>query len=177
MRLVLLLILAALVVAEVQAFGLVSRLLGGWPLALWCMGFTTLAGVAVLRQVRSRADPAAWLRGGRGFRPEAALGGLLATVLAGLLLLVPGFVSDVLAIPFLLPPVQRRLAGPLLRILTRVASARLTGLGVAMSADSFLRARTRRPASGGGGPLDAEFRIVEPEPLAPSSRRGGEGEP
>ncbi len=60
-----------------------------------------LAGQPRLRQFQSS------LAGG-GARPEALQGTELFTVVAGLLLLIPGFLSDLLALLLLIPAVRRR---------------------------------------------------------------------
>lgn len=93
--------------AEIVAFVVVAAIIGlGWAVLL--MVATTLAGVAVLR------------RAGRGriarFRVavadtdvagiEANTGGFL-TVLAGLLLFLPGFLTDLIGAALLLGPVRR----------------------------------------------------------------------
>ena len=79
---------------------------GGWPVALWCL-LTGIAGVAMIRlqgivllRRLSQSDQPAM--------PAAALSGALFA-LAGLLLLVPGLLSDTLGLTLALPAVRRRL--------------------------------------------------------------------
>jgi UPF0716 protein FxsA len=94
-------------VAEIVAFILVAAIIGiGWTFAL--MLATTLAGFLVLRQAG---------RGGIArFRVavadtditgiQANTGGFL-TVLAGLLLFLPGFLTDLIGVVLLIGPVRR----------------------------------------------------------------------
>jgi UPF0716 protein FxsA len=103
-------------VAEIATFILVATLIGlGWALAL--MLATTLAGVLVMR------------RAGRGrlaqFRVavadsdvtgiEANTGGFL-TVLAGVLLFLPGFITDLVGALLLIGPLRRWCGGRFRRV-------------------------------------------------------------
>jgi len=93
--------------AEIAAFVLVATLIGVTG-ALLLMLATTLAGILVLRQAG---------RGGiRRFRVAVADAEISAaevngagflTVLAGLLLVVPGFLTDLVGIALLIAPVRR----------------------------------------------------------------------
>lgn len=104
-RLIPLLILAGLV-AEIASIIWVGKALGLIPtlLLLFASGFVgirllKMAGTSVMEAFRSPVQPSSPMRG---------VGGMAVTrVLAGLLFLIPGFFSDVLALLVLLPPVQR----------------------------------------------------------------------
>ncbi len=98
-------------VAEIVVFLIVAAIIGGlWALLL--MLATSLAGVMVLRRAgRSRiarlrvavADSdKTWI--------EANTGGSLK-VLAGLLLFLPGFLTDLIGLALLIGPVRRRFGG------------------------------------------------------------------
>ncbi len=78
-------------------------LVGGW--------LAKREGLGVLRRIQSALD--------RGETPsgEVADGGLI--LLAGALMIAPGFVSDALAILLLLPPTRALARGPLLRYVAR----------------------------------------------------------
>lgn len=71
-------------------------------------------GLGVLRRIQAALD--------RGDTPSAELadGGLI--LLAGALMIAPGFVSDVLALLLLLPPTRALIRLPLLRYLSRRGS-------------------------------------------------------
>jgi len=68
-------------------------------------------GIGVLRRIQTALD--------RGEMPSTAVadGGLI--LLAGALMIAPGFVSDILAILLLLPPTRALVRGPLLRYVSR----------------------------------------------------------
>ena len=68
-------------------------------------------GIGVVRRIQAALD--------RGEMPsrEVADGGLI--LLAGALMIAPGFVSDLLAILLLLPPIRALVRGPLLRYVAR----------------------------------------------------------
>jgi UPF0716 protein FxsA len=78
--------------------------LAGFILGGTCM---RLAGLAVALRAREMLS--------RGEQPEAAMLEGMFIALGGLLLLLPGFISDVFGLLCLLPPVRRLLAAYLLR--------------------------------------------------------------
>ncbi len=100
----------ALPVAEIAVFILVAAVIGlPWAFGLLLAG--TFAGAIVLRHAgRARIERL------RGAVTQSGLAGLEAggnafmTVAAGILLLLPGFISDVCGILLLLPPVRHQIA-------------------------------------------------------------------
>ncbi|GAB4146421.1 MAG: hypothetical protein Tsb0016_16820 [Sphingomonadales bacterium] len=97
-----------LAAAELLLLLLAAGATGGWPVALWCL-LTGIAGVAMIRlqgiallRRLSRSDQPAM--------PAAALAGALFAM-AGLLLLIPGLLSDALGLVLAVPAVRRRLTG------------------------------------------------------------------
>ena len=96
--------------AEIGVFILVAALLG-WLWAFTLLLATTLAGVLALRWAgRGRlARFRVAVADGDVTAFEASTGGFL-TVLAGLLLLLPGFITDLIGALLLIGPVQRRCA-------------------------------------------------------------------
>ena len=138
--------------AEVGVFIEVGGLLGLWPtLALTVL--TAVLGTLCIRWQgfglinRARAQ----LEAGEAPVFELVSGACL--VVAGVLLLVPGFVTDAVGFLLLLPPVRRLL-------FDRVLAARMTAVAGARAA----AASTRRPAGGGpvprGGPVREPVRPV-----------------
>ncbi len=94
-------------VAEIGVFILLAALIGlGWAFALLLA--TTLAGFWVLRRAgRSRLARFRVAVGDRDVTGiEANTGGFL-TVLGGLLLLLPGFITDIIGALLLIRPVRR----------------------------------------------------------------------
>lgn len=99
---------------------LVLLMLGHWLGAGWVLLWVLIAAAAGIKMI-TRFGPRSW-RGVRADVHEARLPGPTALddmllTLSGLLLLLPGIVSDVLALVLLLPgvrPVVRKLAGVVL---------------------------------------------------------------
>jgi UPF0716 protein FxsA len=112
--------------AEIAAFVTVASWIGfGWALLLALA--TTFCGVWVLR--RAGRDGLARFRGAMAARADFDLGaGTFLTVLGGLLLVLPGFITDVLGGLVLIGPLRRRLVA-LLRPST--AAGRRGGAGAA----------------------------------------------
>lgn len=118
----LLIALLALPMVEIALFIVVGGWIGLWP-TLALVVASALAGGAILRQPGLRRVP---LRPGPG---GSLLSGVMpvaeeaARLLAGLLLILPGFLSDALAIVLLIPPLRRALIGALGRRMAASAPA------------------------------------------------------
>ena len=99
------------IIAEVASVVVVASWLGGWTLLLLVagvvMGLTVLSGrgIAIMRDVGTA------MRGGGSVTAAIVDGALVA--LAGVLLIIPGFASDLAALVLLLPPLRAPLAGRL----------------------------------------------------------------
>ena len=106
-----LLVVAALLFAEVAAFLAVGALIGGAQTLLLLIA-TSLFGVVVLqypgRTRISRLHAAVTKEGIPGLQ---AGGDAFLTVAAGFLLLLPGFLTDALGLALLLPPVREWIGG------------------------------------------------------------------
>lgn len=99
---------AAVALLELVLLGATGAVLGLGALAAW-LAATALAGILVLRWAIAGPPPSAReaRRDGSGPAEGWAGGGLLG--LAGLLLLLPGLLSDLLGLALLLPAVRRHL--------------------------------------------------------------------
>jgi UPF0716 protein FxsA len=162
---VLRLLLLLLPILEIAGFILVGGAIGLWP----TLGLVVLAGLAGTLLLRGGGVATALaLRHARGRDAEAALlrGGF--RLLAGVLLLVPGFLTDLGAIALLLPPVQALALARLRRAAGRAGAAFGSGVGPTSPSDLGR-------AAGRGTVIDAEWIEVEPGPLAPGGRREDEG--
>jgi UPF0716 protein FxsA len=94
----LLLVLLALPVMELAAFVAVSAQIGSLA-ALALLGLTSLAGLAVLRFASDRHADRIWMALGDGnVKALRADGRAGLTLLAGFLLLIPGFITDALGL-------------------------------------------------------------------------------
>lgn len=115
--------LLLLPVAEIALFVLISALIGVLP-ALGLLVATSLGGAIVLRRAGSGRLARLKAAAAKGDIPEirANSGGVL-TVLGGVLLLLPGFLTDILGLALLLPPVQHWIAQILRQTVERRARA------------------------------------------------------
>lgn len=164
-----LILLISLPFLEIAGFIIVGDWLGALP-TIGLLILSMLAGSALLRG-RGLGVILRSPQGRDASRLVADLGDTLFLALAGLLLLIPGFVTDLLALPLLLPPVRKGLMVLALRRLTVVAPS---GMG-ATGRGPFGGFPPSGGFAGGSGPdIDAEYRDVTdhtpPAPGAPSAR-------
>jgi UPF0716 protein FxsA len=110
--LVLLLLLPLL---EVIAFAVVAVAIGFWNAVLLSLG-TSLAGGLLLKYA-GQARFHEFRHSMNGGIEISAAGGNISTVFAGVLLLIPGFLTDVAAILLLIAPVRRLLASAFANVL------------------------------------------------------------
>jgi UPF0716 protein FxsA len=138
----------SLPLVEIAAFVIVGRWIGVLPV-LGLVVVSAVAGVALMKSTGTataiRVQQA--MRGREN--PLLAVGSAAFRVVAGLLLLVPGFVTDVLALVLLLSPVQALL-------LARVAAA---------------ARQARRP-----GEAAATAEVIEGEAIDVTPRPGAAGD-
>jgi UPF0716 protein FxsA len=149
------LILLAYPILEIVVFIIVGGAIGVLKTVLLILAAVVLGAVLIRSSglsllSRLRAD----MSGGRA--PEKALVSSAMTAIAGVLLIVPGFISDVVGLLLLLPPLQH------------MAAARMAA-GVMIVGE----ARPRRPAD--VVDLDPEDFARRPDPSSPW--RGGDGPP
>jgi len=138
---------------EIVALIEVGRWIGVWPTVFLILAGSTLGGLMLRRQgmmIIDRARRAA----ASGESPAAATLDALWTSVAALLLIVPGFVSDALALVLLIPPLRRALGAALFRFLFR--------RNIRVHAGGFGAARSdpRRE----GEVIDVDFAPVPDEP-------------
>jgi UPF0716 protein FxsA len=121
-------VLAALLILPVVELAVVIEV-GRWTGALPVLGALLLLGVAGAMLVR-RQGASAWRSLNRSLRagepPSRELADAIVLVLAGVLLIVPGFVTDVLALLLLFPPTRPFARRPLERAFLRAAADRVT---------------------------------------------------
>jgi len=101
--------LLLLPLAEIAAFVLVAIAVGVWAAALLVL-LTSVAGALLLRLGgRAHLERVRGAIGGRLEVSAEAAGRGVFIVLAGLLLLIPGFLTDILGLLILLPATRRRI--------------------------------------------------------------------
>ncbi|MEV6652300.1 FxsA family membrane protein [Streptomyces sp. NPDC051219] len=163
--------LAAWLVLEIWLLTVVADAAGGLTVLALLVGGAVLGGVVIkragrraftnltetLRQAQAGAPPADREKqsGGNGFM-----------MLGGLLLMMPGLISDVAGLLLLLPPVRSRLGAYAERSLDR----RMRAAGPGSLGDAFQQARIHRP----------DGKIVQGEVIrqdGPAPREGGDRRP
>ncbi len=124
----LVLIFLVLPLVEIGLFIVIGGRIGLWPtLSLIVLG--GLAGVLILRAHKARAIEV-MNRGLRGVSPGTFLAQGAFQVVGGILLILPGFLTDALGVFLLLPPVQRAvLRWVQTRVKVRAVHLRPTGAG------------------------------------------------
>jgi UPF0716 protein FxsA len=142
-----LLILLLIPLVEIALFIVVGGWLGLWPtLALVVLG--ALAGVLILRGQHDRALQ--MMQGGlRHVAPGTFLAQGAFRMFAGMLLIAPGFFTDVIALILLVPPVQRMIV-------------RTLGKGISVNTVHVHRE---------GEIIDADYEVYEPRRDAPPQDR------
>lgn len=144
-------------VVEIIALIEVGRWIGVWPTVFLILASSAL-GAALLRRGGITFIDRARRAARAGESPAAATLDALWTSVAALLLMVPGFVSDALALILLIPPLRRALGAALFKWLFRGRVS--TGPG------DFSGAGGRFD---GGEVIDAEFSPVPEAPPAHTS--------
>ncbi|WP_134725087.1 FxsA family protein [Paracoccus luteus] len=153
-------------VVEIALFLQAGALIGFWP-TIGLVILSAVAGSALMRRqgAATMADMQAALRDLRDPTAPLAHGALI--MLAGALLLMPGFFSDALGLALLVPPVRRAVIHRLgARMTARAGFGMRPGPGVPP------RGPAGEPWPGNGGPghgtvIDADFSVVPPDHEAP----------
>jgi UPF0716 protein FxsA len=98
-------VVLAVIVAELASIAIVSDALG-WLWTMAGLGAAVVAGMTVLagRGVATMGKAAEAMQSGKPIGPVVVDGALVA--LAGVLFIIPGFASDVVALALLVPPVR-----------------------------------------------------------------------
>ncbi|MEO7753581.1 MAG: FxsA family protein [Terracoccus sp.] len=150
--------MVVLIILEVLAIRLVDSLVGPWWTILVLLG-SSLLGAWLIKREGGRAWRALGQALREGRMPATELADGIVVLVGGLLLVVPGFVTDivglVLILPFTRPVARGLLAGAIAnRVLARAEFA--TGPGVtgtpAGPTSSAPNTSTGGPASGPAGP-------------------------
>ena len=107
---------------EILAAWLVAQLLGwGWTLLLLVAGIPI--GFYVMRRAGAATFASIRLAGRSGTLPAGAAGTHSLTFIAGLLIAIPGFCTDLLGLVLLLPPIKERIRR---RVGSRIEASGLT---------------------------------------------------
>jgi UPF0716 protein FxsA len=121
--------IVAILLIEIALFVTLGGAIGLWLTLAWVLltaviGFMLLKGVAMMGAHQLTAGVRQNMRD-----PSSPLAHRVLVGVAGLLLLLPGFLTDALGLLLLLPPVRR--------VLIRFVAARVTAASVAARTDVF----------------------------------------
>lgn len=181
----LLLILVCLPLIEIALFVTIGGEIGLWP-TLALVIASSLAGLLVMRGQGTRALMRLNESMEKGGDPTGPLAHGALIMIAGVLLLVPGFFTSAWGILLLIPPIRRWMIGRGAGVMT----VRATRFGRAGQQPPRQSPRpgpaSSRPGSGPGmarpgaqGPIDAEYEVIEDGASeardGDTPRRGGSG--
>ena len=121
------LVFLAVPLIEIACFVLVGQAIGLWPTLAGVL-VTALAGAVVLRRQGTALFTEIRTRMGRGELPARALADAMLVAVAGVLLLTPGYFTDLMGLLLLVPPV-RGLIYAYLRTRFTVVSTSAEGYG------------------------------------------------
>lgn len=160
MAFIILLIMIAVPIGEIAVFIQAGEQFGLWP-TLAAVILTAIAGTALLRRqgfdtlrrIQQSAD--------RGEMPVRELFDGFCLLIAGALLLTPGFITDGVGFALFLPPFRRLLGGWALTYFMRNATVHTMHSG---SRHRRPNERDGRRAPGGGPIIDGDFEDVSEGP-------------
>lgn len=156
----------ALPIVEIALFIIVGDWIGLWPTLALVLG-AAVAGLAVVRSQGAQAFKRLRKAVAADADPTGPMAHSAMLVLAGVLLMIPGFFTDALALLLLLPPVRHAL----IRRLRARASGRTVIFASGFpggSADGRGPVRPRGPAE----TIEADYEVLDDVPPA---ERGASG--
>lgn len=144
--------LVAALVGELFVVVQVARMIGATATLLVLLAFSALGAWIVKHEgIETGRRINQGLRAGR--IPAAGLVDAFLVMFAGMLLLIPGFLSDLLGLLMLVRPIRSRLGSMTMRMIERRVSRRIRIVGNRLGPDSPFGARFTPPFDGrsGGG--------------------------
>lgn len=173
MGLILLTLFIGLPIAEVYTFATVGDKIGGLATVGLCV-LTAVVGIAIVRMQGFIALTRAQQTLNQGAMPVVEVFTGVCLLIAGVLLAVPGFVTDTMGFLLLLPPVRLALLALVAR---QVREGRMQFRGTFAGGPGGPPGAGPRgggPRGGGHGPrsgpvdIEGEYREVDPEPAEPT---------
>lgn len=123
MPILILLVFLCIPIAEIAVFIKAGQIIGlGWTLALVVL--TAMLGTALLRRQGLRTLTLTQQKLDRGELPVGELFDGLCILAAGVLLLIPGFITDIIGLTLFIPPVRKILGTAMLRAILRSRNTR-----------------------------------------------------
>ncbi|MET9668582.1 FxsA family membrane protein [Streptomyces sp. NPDC006475] len=136
---------AAWLVLEIWLLTLVAGAAGGWTVLALLIGAAIVGGAVVKRAgrraFRNLTETVQRQQNGQAPPPESGSTGNGFLMLGGLLIMLPGLISDVVGLALLVPPVRTYLGRRAERSLER----RMRAAGPGSLGDAFQQARMHRP--------------------------------
>jgi UPF0716 protein FxsA len=163
MAILLLILFLGVPALEIAVFITVGGWLGIWPtLALTLL--TAIAGSALLRQQGLQTLMRARDSLDRGVLPLAQVFEGVFLLLAGVLLLTPGFVTDTVGLALFVPAFRQYLVGAIGRWLVATGRVRAAGPGPHEPAGP-------RAGAGGGRVIEGDFEVIDEDERRPKKGR------
>ncbi|MGW5201870.1 FxsA family membrane protein [Streptomyces spiralis] len=153
--------IAVWLVLEIWLLTVVAGAAGGFTVFLLLLA-AFVCGAVVIKRAGRRAFQNLNEALQRGGAPSSRRGGNGLMMLGGLLLMIPGMISDVVGLLLLIPPVQRAVG----RYTERTVDRRLREAAPGTLGDAFQQARIRRPD---GKVVQGE--VIRDEPTEPPSEQ------
>jgi UPF0716 protein FxsA len=175
MPILLFLCFLAVPIAEIAVFVEAGRLIGVIPTILLTIATAMLGtflmraqGIATLNRISQSIE--------KGETPVASVMDGMGIFVAGILLLTPGFLSDLLGLLLFVPPIRRSLGKWIFRKLARSGGVHFSSYGASSSTDASARPQDpprARPSTGSfkraDDVVDAEFETIKPEETDPKA--------
>lgn len=152
------LLFIALPVLELVVMIQVGAKIGAWSV-IGLLFLSAFAGVTLIRWQGFFTLAKARSQLAQGQLPAKAIGHGLLLTLAGVLLIIPGFISDLVGLLLLLPPVRWLLAAMMARKLAAGANFRFSANGTAPETPSMNPVNSRQ-----GTILEGEYRREDETP-------------
>ena len=147
----------AVPIIEIALFIQVGGVIGLWP-TLAIVVLTALAGTMLMRTQGVQALQRLQATLAEGGDPSGALVHGALILVAGVLLLTPGFFTDALGITLLIPPARAAII--------RQLGKRIVAQGVVFTSGGGPAARP--PGGAGDEPIEAEYEVLDEEESRPS---------
>lgn len=169
---ILLILFIGVPIAEIALFIEIGELIGLWP-TLATIVITALIGTALVRHQGLAVLAEARHEMDQSRAPVKAVLTGICLLLAGALLLTPGFLTDAIGFALLIPPIRLLIAGFLLKRVLASGKVHVHGHGGGFGPDGpGAGPHGPRGGSRGGPIIDGEFSEVA-DPAPPASDRDG----
>ena len=166
MPLGILFIVVALPLLEIAVMIKVGQAIGFWATVLALM-LSAFVGLAIVNRQGLRTVAATMEQLAKGKPPVGAMADGMMLMIAGALLMAPGFVTDLVAFALLVPPVRHRVTRAWLRWMLRSAHARQAE----RQGEAGGRAGQRAAKPAAGPVIDGEFERLDEKTVDPDRTR------